>query len=49
VDHVAILKIDGDAVANDAGATGKFYDVTDHLGCSCGTASPGLGVDNMPS
>ena len=45
VDRIAVIEIDGDAVADDAGAAGHLDDMTDHLGC--GGGSRGLGVLNV--
>ena len=35
IDHIAVIQIDGYAVADDAGAARHLDDVTDHLGGSC--------------
>ena len=46
MDVIAVINIDGDAVANDAGAAGHLDDMTDHLGSSRGPR--GLGIGNVP-
>ena len=44
IDVIAVVEIDGDAVAHDAGATSHLDNMPDHLGSGC---SPRLGVCSM--